>query len=1851
MVNQKKETFLQKIKYGNYIVRDHLVHGIRTLPGVTLLDMVYRLAETYLGTKDIELRDVLFNQPVVVSERFDKHLHVTFTPGESCWKVTVASQKVKDGLFVEERHDQNMECLLLLREDINKGKKLDVNGFINNSTRQWDMDDLYALARKAGINHYSFMKTRGTVYQQENEELMRLQLSEIAEKYRSRFYAHPAFLDGSTFAGLSFQLSGELKYVFHGDRPYIPFTIKRFCINRSLPSRIYTHSQKRGSPASVEEEIPDLISNDITVFNEAGDVLVEFEQLTLKRIREPRLIERLLEVGTGRRLTGGEDEKQEEKEKLQPSNTADGRPEAGSELVIASYLKKEIGRVLRKSPDEIDEAAGFYELGLDSTHLLGFVKTLEQKLGRQLYPTLLFEYPSIHRLSDYLLENHGNLLTSLDREESWEESVEVKSVRAKKESRDCKMLYFKPFWKEQEAVGENQTASRRLVVLYDGPEELRAVIKNKLGGAGVVLLNSQRTDIAGRFEDKFIQLVESIQKSLQDIREGKEAELLVQVVAGSGEESVSALAVGGLLRTAFLENPRVKGQVIVIDRLPTRSPHLIAEILQEEALSQAKGTLDIHYRGDTLKRHVRQLMEVRAEKETSRSWVKEGGVYVITGGMGGLGLLVAGWLAGKAKTSLALIGRSRLDQGMKEKMDRLAQKGARVLYLEADISREADAARAIEAVKERLGPVTGVIHCAGIIKDQLIITKTPQEIRDVFQPKVRGICNLDEITKGEKLDFFVVFSSISAVMGNLGQADYASANAFMDHFTALRQEKVERGERYGKTVAVNWPLWSGGGMRIHGQTEDFLFDSYGLKPLPPALGLQALELLLSLDVTQTAVFYGDERKMRGWLKAHAALIEESCGELKKTASVQFFSNANHGENFYKQEYTPGDIAVIGMSGRYPQAESIERFYRNLKEGKDCITGFPKDRWKNYRFSYDVEQFYRFGGFLERIDCFDPLFFNISPRQAEIMDPQARLFLETAWEACEDAGFGPNRKEHYYPASSEKSVGVFAGVFWSHYELFGAEMTQRGKPMSFGIGPAAIANWVSYCLNFHGPSMAVDTMCSSSLTAIHLACDSLRKGECHYAVAGGVNLVTHPHKYIALKKFEFLASDGRCRSFGEGGDGYVPGEGVGAVLLTTLERAEKEGYHIYGVIKGSSLNHVGKTSGATVPDPVAQSEVIADALTKASVNPRTISYLEAHGTGTALGDPIEVQGLRRAFERWTTARQFCAVGSCKSNIGHLEAAAGIAGFTKVMLQFKHQEIFPSLHSEKLNPHIPFPETPFYVERSLRKWERPEIEINGEKRTYPRRAGISSFGANGSNAHVIVEEYIPKGDRENVINRKTKLAVVPLSARNEERLKAYAEKLLGFLRNAERREGLDERVREDIMHVLSTITSIRRTDLDPAQDFSELNVGYPDLAALGRQIQEKWRLNINDNMILRSRSVNDMVTCLLSQYGNELSERFGFDGKPAGEKEPPPEVNLDDLAYTFQVGRETMENRVAFAVQSIDELVQKLEKFVQGEEHIDNCFRGDTKKEKELLSTLTRDEDMKEALEKWINKGKITRLLDLWTKGLEIDWEKLYGENRPWRVSLPTYPFARERYWAPEGVTAGAGGVEKHIHPLLHKNTSDLMEQRYSSTFTGQEFFLADHRIKGRRVLPAAAQLEMARAAVEEAAGFMNEGKPGIKLKNVAWLRPLAVGDEPKEAHICVYPKENGEIAFEIYGSSEEEIYSSGTAELGIDASSAVLDIEGVKSRCRRGVLSAKRCYEIFESMGIEYGPGHRGLEEVYTGEGEVLAKLRLPEGMFADGAGYVLHPCLVDAAFQAALGLEFGTALEPAVPFALRELEI
>jgi long-subunit acyl-CoA synthetase (AMP-forming)/3-oxoacyl-(acyl-carrier-protein) synthase len=597
--------------------------------------------------------------------------------------------------------------------------------------------------------------------------------------------------------------------------------------------------------------------------------------------------------------------------------------------------------------------------------------------------------------------------------------------------------------------------------------------------------------------------------------------------------------------------------------------------------------------------------------------------------------------------------------------------------------------------------------------------------------------------------------------------------------------------------------------------------------------------------------------------------------------------------------THDDIAIIGMAGVFPGSEDLDAFWAHLVAGDDLITEIPKDRfdWEAYQGDplYEANKMNtRWGGFINDVDKFDASFFGIRPKEARSMDPQQRMFMETAWKALEDAGVPPS-------GLAGHQVGVFAGVTaYDYMELVRQAQSEVSIYAYSGTFPSVLPHRISYLLGLHGPSEMVDTACSSALVALHRARRSLLAGECDLAIAGGVSALLSPELFLSFSKAGMLSPEGRCKTFSANADGYVRGEGVGAVVLKPLTAALADDDPIHAVIRSSAVNHGGRASSFTSPNPTAQARVLVTAYEEAGMDPATVSYIEAHGTGTSLGDPIEINGLKKGFaELYARAGRpapsvpHCGLGSVKTNIGHLEAAAGIAGLIKLVLCLRHGELPSNLHCQEVSPYVDLENSPFYLVNERQPWQRltdtdTESDKDSHDREIPRRAGVSSFGVGGANAHVVLEEYRPvDGDSAQPPNTASSPAASPqlfvLSARNADRLHAYADRMATFL---------DTR-------------------------------------------------------------------------GDTLS--------------------LANVAYTSQVGRDEMSERLALVATTIDELKDKLKAYAAGED-VPAVTAGTAQNTQDLVA-----------------------LGQTWVKGDAVDWKQLHGDLPPRRISLPSYPFTRKRYW--------------------------------------------------------------------------------------------------------------------------------------------------------------------------------------------------------------------------------------------------
>ena len=865
-------------------------------------------------------------------------------------------------------------------------------------------------------------------------------------------------------------------------------------------------------------------------------------------------------------------------------------------------------------------------------------------------------------------------------------------------------------------------------------------------------------------------------------------------------------------------------------------------------------------------RHIGKIILTVSPLQRGR--LRQDRTYLVTGGLGGIGCLMAEWLADRGAGAIVLNGRREPDPAAQETIDRLAARGATVRVELADVTDAGALDDMLVRMDRELPPLGGVIHSVGLLSDAALGNQSRETFEQVLWPKVLGAWHLHRATENRDLDLFVLFSSVAGVLGNPGQANHAAANAFLDQLSAHRRALGLPGQ------AIAWGAWSGLGEaeeqreRISRQIE-----ATGIDWITPQQGLKAFERLVHEDPATAVVLARDWTVFEAPAESSPPFLEDLLSvrddtgadtsplsdnllsRLKETPAagreeliasflqqevqavlrlpdrpepaVGFFDLGmdslmavelrNRLNRAFSGEYTApntvvfdypdittlashlagelgeaggepatppqpvaqpqpatqsGDngIAIIGMACRFPGAPDLEAFRRLLDSGADAVT----DRRRDADSLDDVygnpsgsDASPQYGGFIEGIDLFDSRFFRIAPITARIMDPQQRLLLETSWLAFEDAGIDPERLRG-------SRTGVYAGISTSEYRDLMADndygVNYLGTASSMAVGR------VSYQFGLEGPTSPVMLNCASSLVAVHQAVTGLQEDEVDVAVVGGVNVVLSHQLTREMEGLGMLSRKGACRAFDAAAEGAVRSEGCGMLVLKRLADAEADGDRIQGVIRGSAVNQSGASAGPTAAKGPAQEQVIEAALERAGVAPGEVDYLEAHGAGSELGDPIEVQAAAAVYGRGRPEDRPLLIGSVKTNIGHLEPAAGAASLIKTVLAMNQGVIPKHLHFEKPTPHL--------------DWERLPVRVTSEPVDWPEhtgrppRAGVSAFGISGTNSHVVIEGYTDPSAANGTLG-EVKTRLLPLSGKSGEALEDLARRYLSWL---------DERIAE-------------------------------------------------------------------------------------------------------------------------------------------------------------------------------------------------------------------------------------------------------------------------------------------------------------------------------------------------------------------------------------------------------------------------------------------------------------------------
>ncbi len=1491
----ERELFRKTFNDRDFFIYDHHVSDIPTLPGVAYLELARKAGEIAAGRKVRRIKNILWVSPIAVQNSTPKEVFVELKPSDATVRFEVFSNDDKGGKTL---HSQGTLQYETPQEAAAEPETVDLAAIRARTARVTDGNAVYPRFRSFGLNLGPSFQVLQEVYKSDTEVLGVLKLPEFREADLLTMALPPSLLDGSLQAGVAAVLSGQMGEMF------VPYSIGEVEILAPLVTNCFSYVPEMRD----DKKSSRVVKSDVLIVDDTGRVLVK----------------------------------------------------------IRDSVGVPLGDIFKK-PEVDDFSKLFYAYDWEKAPLAAIA-------AAQSKPRIL------------VFDTNETLRAGL--------GDDVILVRPGEAFADSGNLSYTVDPRSKEDF------ARLIGTLVEQQRPVDSICFAWPLGDGDSLDQSLERGVY-----PFLYVCQALMQYKLDT-----AVQLLYVHPSKPEHE----AIRGFINALRLEHSKLLCKAVEVEA------DGILEAVTAELHARTQDAVAVRYEGQ--ERFIKKLKAFELEEMAGAASIRENGVYLITGGAGGLGLVFAEYLAKEHKAKLILTGRSALSPEREARLDELRNVGAEVLYLPADVSRYEDIAGVVGEAKARFGALHGVIHAAGVLRDSFIRNKTAEEMSAVFAPKIHGTLHLDEATRDEALDFFVTFSSLASVAGNAGQCDYSFANHFMDAFAARRAKS-------GKTLSINWSIWADGGMKLDEATAAYFKKNLGISPLSATAGLDAFVRGLASSRTQFAFLEGVQDKVElAWglrrkepapdapapsmqtasapaaSQADADLQAKLLNDLTKIVmeflkleeedvatdqilmelgfdSIGLTTFANAVNDKFQTDITPvlffdypsldditkylcteretevrrvyggsssqpaptvsapappvqdakleirkgwnpaavdgaaarisgggyapedrfinEPIAIVGMSGVMPQSEDLDEFWDNLQSSTDMATLIPADRWSWEEYYGDPlkepnKTYAKWGAFMKEVDKFDPLFFGISPREAEMMDPQQRIFVETVWKAIEDSG------QKVSDLSGTKT-GLFVGAATNDYidVLRTSEATLDGYSAS-GNSHSVLANRVSFLLNLHGPSAPIDTACSSSLVALHRAIESIHTRSSDMAIVGGVQVMLTPAAFISFAAAGMLSPDGKCKTFDKSANGYVRGEGSGAIFIKRLSDAIADGNHVYAIIRATAENHGGKATMLTAPNSAKQADLLVEAYEKGHVDPATVGFIECHGTGTSLGDPIEIQALTKAFGELYKRRgkrpdaPHIGLSSVKTNIGHLETAAGIAGILKTLLAIQHKQIPANVHFQELNPYINFTGTPFYIADKLTPWAAP---VGEDGLPAPRRAGVSSFGFGGANAHIVLEEYIapPKP-----VVKVDGPQLIVLSAKNESRLKAYARSIVEFL-----------------------------------------------------------------------------------------------DDK---------DVELTDLAYTLQVGRDEMPERLAVIVSSRADLKQKLNDVLDGATPPDYYHANAASKQtKARLAELPSGGAIQ----------GLPTMAEVWVSGGKIDWNVLYRGGTPKRISAPTYPFARERYWVEAG----------------------------------------------------------------------------------------------------------------------------------------------------------------------------------------------------------------------------------------------
>lgn len=1388
--------------------------------------------------------------------------------------------------------------------------------------------------------------------------------------------------------------------------------------------------------------------------------------------------------------------------------------------------------------------------------------------------------------------------------------------------------------------------------------------------------------------------------------------------------------------------------------------------------------------------------------------------YLVTGGFGDLGLQTARILAAQGARHVVLLGRRARTEAEAD-IRALRDLGVHVHELFVDVGDEAALRSALDGLLPGLPPLRGVVHSVGVLDDGVVEQQSWERYLKVVRPKVFGAIYLHRAVAAYELDFFVIYSSVTAIMGTPGQANHAAANAFLDSFAWYRRNQGLPG------LAIDWGAWSEIGAAAARDIGARLSANESIVGvIPPGQGLALIEQQFGCGNTQFAVLplnrslyrESDAQSQSRQPQVQRLLSELLTAEHNTTGDVSDVGEAGatntdnllarlqpmgtlerqrHIEIYLQQvvchllkrpeeiepevslfdigmdsllvidlrvklgqdfgqefestllfdypsiatltafllnclpEYsdwrsveTPtqrptssaaipaiadGVIAVVGMACRFPGgANTPEEFWELLKSGSDAVSAIPQERWDNSKY-YDRERgkhgkiYVAEGCFVDEVDQFYPGRFGISGIEAELMDPQQRMLLDVSYEALERAGMDPT-------SLAGTDTGVFMGVMTQDYLQLTQHVSEHAFYVGTGTANSVVAGRISHAFGLMGPSMTVDTACSSSLVTVQLACMNLRSGACDMALAGGVSLQLSPEPLVLECAGGMLSPSGRCHTFDATADGFVRGEGCGAVVLKRLADAVAQGDPILGVIRGSAVTHTGRAGGLTVPNGLAQQQVVEKALRDAQMDPARVSYIEAHGTGTHLGDPIELNALQAVFgkEARTEALQ---IGSVKTNIGHAEAAAGIAGLIKVLLCFQHRMLPPHLNFEQPNPNFDWARGTIAVTDTLRPWQAPQSSRS-------LIAGVSSFGLSGTNAHVVLEEYVTP--LESAAPRQLPEAFVPLAVLSQvsrEQLATDAGRYANALADS---DGSLEAV--DVAYTLSVSRAGRATQaVLRAESTQQLLDGLRALASGADMAFERcsargvlvWRLATDGHpdwiayapayydQYASFRNAVDACADVLRARGHPVSQARAICTGEALSTFGQVTAGVLGLAYgrllqTLGVRPERLEARGAMllcaaaltGVTSTEAMLVGLLtdnstrlasviadlSFSFSTSQTVLTFESEPQWPAELnlacLQTCQRafrqsgEPSVAAVLDLFkgtLDQGSTSEhssdlamlLTALVKQGQSISWKEYFAPALPRKLVLPTSRFPTQRYWVP--TSAPIAATPSGLVNSCFTSARDGRRHVGFELNTERHRFLSDHRIGTVNVLPAAGTMAFALQALGQ-----NVLTDGVALEQLIFLRPLRFGKN-LSVQVEITEEGDGQLYYQQPSENTWQSFASFTKpavanvpEIDVNYVPGILDAIRTIRDNTTFVLDGETFYAAYLPPELHLGSSYRLIERIWRDGQCAVAKI------CTASTDFLVDPRMLDASLQTVnvLSEMLGTAQDDLfLPFAIGHFKL